>query len=273
MRNYCGLLMSPPQYRDFGYLIENKIVFHSSRLNAVTFERMWFSAGYSDSIYIVVSSSTVPEQLMLRVGILLDIRDMLNASNPSSFFDFAIERYASDTERIRLCNMIRDDFAKRPAIRWCGAEYESLYHRNLVQNAAEMNGLRDLGRSMNSEGVWIGTYPSVKCGEHSGDVYQQAMSFEDEGQRKLAVLFHSMCISGATIVYVGSAPGSAWISALEMYPNVHRIISVDPRPLASYEDPRIDHHSIYLLNDYDSCILIWDVRGDADAEDARDAII
>lgn len=91
------------------------------------------------------------------------------------------------------------------------------------------------------------------------------MSFEDEGQRKLAVLFHSMCISGATIVYVGSAPGSAWISALEMYPNVHRIISVDPRPLASYEDPRIDHHSIYLLNDYDSCILIWDVRGDADA--------
>lgn len=171
--------MSPAQYRDFGYLIENKIIFHSGRFDPITFERMWFNAGYHDSIYVVVSSSTAPERLMLNAGMLLDIRDMLNASNPSSFFDFAIERYASDTERIRLCNQVRDKLAKRSSLRWCGSEYESLYHREIVQNAVEINGLKDLGRSINSDGVWIGTYPSIKCGEHTGDVYQHTTLFND----------------------------------------------------------------------------------------------
>lgn len=91
-----------------------------------------------------------------------------------------------------------------------------------------------------------------------------------------------MCISGATIVYVGSAPGDAWLSALEKYPNVHQVISIDPRPIVAHSDARVKHHSIAvrspddmysLLSSHDSCVLIWDVRGDANVGSERDAMI
>lgn len=272
MRNYCGLLMSSSQYRNFGYLIENKNTFHSAKQDPDAIERLWFMCGYNDSIYIVVASNSPHEERMVEVGMLLDIRPLGDSPNANSFFDLALHRINSLSERVRLCNSIRNLLAKRRALRWCGSELESLYHRDIVQNACEINGLATLGRSMSDSGVWSGEYPDIRCNDHSYDVMTQVMELEDEGQRKLCALFHSITLAGSTIVYVGSSPGHAWIRALEYYPNVHKVISVDPRPLAGYNDVRIDHRQMLVtsaddlfraVEDNRNCVLIWDVRGDA----------
>ncbi|KAG7309392.1 hypothetical protein JYU34_005355 [Plutella xylostella] len=109
--------------------------------------------GYSDSIYIVVASGSSAEERLVASGMLMDIRSQANVPRCNSFYDMAVHRISSLDERIRLCNELRDRLAERKSIRWCGAEYESLFHPKIVQNAGEINGLAGLGRSMNEGGV------------------------------------------------------------------------------------------------------------------------
>lgn len=275
--------MSSAQYKSFGYLIENKSTYHSAKRDPDAIERLWFMCGYSDSIYIVVASDSPQEERLVEVGMLLDIRPLGNAPNANSFFDFAMHRLNSLSERVKLCNSIRDVLARRTASRWCGAELESLFHRDVVQNAFEINGLATLGRSMNDGGVWNGTYPDVRCNDYTYDVMTNVLTMHDGGQKKLCALFHSVAIAGSVIVYVGSAPGHAWTGALKTYPNVRKVISIDPRPIENCDDERVQHHSLYvtcsddLFNEIEpadkNCVLIWDIRGDASGPQREDMIL
>lgn len=206
--------MSQAQYRDFGYLVENKLTCVNRRNDRESRERLWFLCGYCNSILIVVSYLQPSERELVDAGLLLDVRDHGSVASGISFFDFALHQRSSWEERVRLCNQIRDKFAARPMIRWCGGEYEPLFHPAVVQNACELNGLALLGRGMSDAGVIEGALPSPRLHDHTYTVISHLDRIDDHGQKKLAVIFHSVAISGATIVYVGSYPGQGWIEAL-----------------------------------------------------------
>lgn len=132
--------------------------------------------------------------------------------------------------------------ALRMAIEYIdGSASIAMLAQKIVKNACEINGLSILGKGISSEGVVEGEYPEVMTSNYSYDVLTHVTRLE-EGQRKLATIFHSIAIAHTTIVYVGSAPGTGWLSALEYYPNVKKVIFIDPRPLDDHHDSRVVHH-------------------------------
>ncbi|CAH0403236.1 unnamed protein product [Chilo suppressalis] len=200
-------------------------------------------------------------------------------------FTRGISQYAEIIEEIKR---LETNFKKDPAdrktnkYRWCGAEYESLFHKDVIQNALEINGLAVLGRSMDFDGVWSGKCPEARSNDHSFDVLADIDNLEDLGQKKLCALFHSVALPHSTIVYVGSSPGDAWLSTLPYFRNLHKIIFIDPRPLAREAPGYVVHHSIAIGSPEDvrkiivhkeDCVLIWD-RGDTPSDlDVRDELI
>lgn len=283
MRNYCGLLVSPKLYAEHGYVVENKLVFTSNNSgNSESAERLWFMCGYGDTTLIVVKKNSANENALVESGMLLDLTSMPPVLHPASFFDYALHRLSSRSERVRLCNELRSLFAKRSKYRWCGGELESIFNRDIVENACEINGLAVLGRAFDHDGVLYGDLPEVVTSNYSYDVLSHLNSLEDEGQRKLAAVFHSIAIAHSVILYIGSSPGTGWIGALSYYPNISAVISVDPRPLDFYHDERITHHTEYitsveqifkLVENHINCVLIWDVRGDTRDDVERDSMI
>lgn len=263
------------------FRVENKLVFNTHINDLTSKERLWFMCGYSDSTLIVIARGSPSEELLISSGMLIDLRNIPTLHFPASFFDHALHRLSSTSERIRLCNQIRDLLSTRSRYRWCGAQLESIFHSEIVKNACEINGLAILGRAVNEHGIISGSLPEIMTTNHSCDVFQHLESISDDGQRKLAAIMHSFAIAHTTIVYVGSAPGTGWLSALEFYPNIERVISIDPRPLAS-SNARVNHiqemlrsndHLFDLTGFHRNCVLIWDVRSDSEDGTDRDQII
>lgn len=275
--------MSPRLYSEHGYVVENKIVYITNqRANQESTERLWFMCGYSDTTFMVVQRNNEMERILVESGMLLDLTSAPEVAHPASFFDHALHRLSSRSERVRLGNEIRSKLAKRTRYRWCGGELESVYNRDIVQNACEINGLALLGRAMDDEGVFQGEFPEIMTSNYSYDVFAHLSGIEEEGQKKLATVMHSIAIAYSTIVYIGSSPGDGWVSALSRYPNVESVVSIDPRPLSSHADARITHYlerilspdRVYeLTGSRDNCVLIWDVRGDEREPESRDLMI
>lgn len=270
-RNYCGIFITQTQYARIGFTIEKKIVFNCPTKSLVSKERLWFSCGYYNSILIVIERQGSDAEVLVRAGMLLDLREE-EFSSANAFFDFVMYKIYSRGERIRLCNQIRDTLASRSNYRWCGAELESLLHPAIYSNAREINGLAEIGTWMGADGRLREQSLEVHHSDQSGLVSKICSGLEDPGQRKLCALFFPIAIPGSTIFYVGSAPGLGWITALEMIPLVRRVVSFDPRPLTCEKhDARIFHHCIEVhgasdltpfISPTDDNILVWDVRGD-----------
>lgn len=132
----------------------------------------------------------------------------------ASFYDFIQNVIYGNVERIRLCNLVRDRLAAIRGHRWCGTEYESLMHKDVWYNATEICGLTRLGRFLTFQGEWEGRFAIPQCGDVSFELLGKTEEIIEDGQKKLHAIMLAAALPDANLVYVGSAPGTGWMSAI-----------------------------------------------------------
>lgn len=278
--------MSPEQYRKFGCTLRNRITINYHALDLFKLEDLWFSLGHADTLLIVVDRGAPEYVALAEAGLLYDIRSMnLTSWESTGFYDFIQSKLFGRGERVRLCNMIRDALVSgADRFRWCGSELESLFHERIYFRSVEMCGLKRLGYNWDCNGI-LGqdSFSSASPFDYTGRMYSDICNrFDDLGQRKLYACMLSAVFADEEMIYIGSAPGSGWIHALNDIRYGGVVHSFDPRPLDRTIIPetfQIIHHEVLVQSVDDimkyldvtkKYVFIWDVRADMPEDsDAR----
>lgn len=284
MRNYCAVILTERQYHTHGYTLEGKNTIFLSLGDAFHKDALWFRLGVRSGYNLIVEQRRGQckeiVDALVKSGIAADLRGLDDSIEGVVLFDMIKERLRGWRHRVSLCNELRDLLAQRQRYRWCGAEYESLFNPTIYANAIEICGLASLGKYLNDAGLLVGEYPRYSAQDQSGIVFATAEGMEDLGQAKLYVNFATFVPPYCEVVYVGSAPGTGWLKALQDRPSV-KVWSFDPRAL-DVEHAQVSHFTVEIHSLDDLLLLlgpyherryfIWDVRGDAPEEERRELI-
>lgn len=273
-----GLIIDERQYNDFGWSLH----YHKIRLSGKSedIERIYFSFDLDSPIVVIAKNSNYVSEF-INANLLLDCRGKVFTDVYACVEYF--EHYSSSNfYRIQKSNELRKrlcDLAK-VKFRFCGPELESLLDPDIFEKASEFVGLFEKGSYIS----WTGKEYSSKYTPRNDAVTSRFdILIEkdiDDGQKKLASLWMGF-VQTRTIIYIGSAPGEAWIELANG--GRTKVISVDPRPLSSAVDNNLIMHFQQEIHTYDDIInvvnasvkagfvsqdekfdLIWDVRGDFD---------
>lgn len=274
-RSYLGALIVKRQFDLFGDVIERKSVHFVAKLNDQSRrERLWFSLGRFNAISLIVFKAGETCDELVSSGLFIDLREM-EFSTATSFYEYLVAKIYGASERVRLCNLIRDRLASHRGAAWCGSERESIFNEGIFLNSSEISGLCDPYLGVTTAGDNVGTLPSVGSNHWTFRLFEKSLLLPDLGQSKLCSLMMGAYRANTDYIYVGSAPGNGWIRALEELSFQGRVYSFDPRPLECVTSIDVVHvqRAVLAWEDIRSelefergknLFFIWDVRSDGE---------
>nr|APG79145.1 hypothetical protein 1 [Hubei odonate virus 15] len=274
---YLGFIVTESQYRRCLKGNQSVKLFwlkESFSLKPKCREELYFCLSSDNLLFIIVQNIEHIRE-MIDAGVVYDLTEC----EELNLVEFATNLKYSEHECIRACNELRESICEViDQYRVCGPEYECLLNEKVYSKASEMVGLMKSGMYIGFDGS-VETKVFYECIDKVRDEYEFVeRNFDDLGQRKLYTMFSGFVLN-RRIIYVGSAPGEAWISyALRQG---YEVVSLDPRDLYNHYGKennleRLERNKIRHIKEpfltWDNHVLkpfldkpfdlIWDVRGD-----------
>ncbi|CAB3252185.1 unnamed protein product [Arctia plantaginis] len=249
LRNYCGIIVSRAQYVRYAECVPERVIFMPINNIPKTRERLWFMLGRRETVLICVDNGKFNYAEFETAGLLYRIPLDISFQNTDAFSDYIYHLIYSTSERVTICNRIRDVVTTtQSSFRWCGSENESLTNMNVIMHATEINGCTILHQHIKLDGVLHGEPIRYREQPFLSKMRADLSSIESHGQKKLYACMAGFALPHVPIVYVGSSPGSGWIKALNTIGYTGKVLSIDPRPLSTSEIPsfEVKHLSIAI---------------------------
>lgn len=280
--NFRGIVISPGQLELVSVGLENRrIIIYDESISLSTGkdskkEKLWFSFGY-DNAFIVVVARIFDDLLsdLIFSGLLCDLRETTLPRHARGMYDYIHAVMSDNSERIRLCNVIRDTVSNLSEYRWCGGELELLSCPQIYTHAVEIIGNNPRQHKFTLTGDKPLPLPLIGGSSSLLNDYNHIIdSFEEDGQRKLAAIMYGIPTKHVDVIYVGGSPGVGWVDTLSRRVFARTVVNIDPADMVYTENlPFTLAHQktcvrsasdLYVaLNLIDGpFVFIWDVRSD-----------
>lgn len=286
--NYAGFLIDKDTETVVSTQVANRSLFYNRKnIDDPRLEDFWFSLDHAGVPSFLFSGNDTVRSSLMRSGLVKTINkgDLFNDGRSTS--DQFTYYHTGEAERVRLCNVVRDQLAKlSTGYRWLGCELESLLHSRIPFVSHEMISNKHWGCFLDINGTAVGDYPSGGNQIHLQQLYSNAQAMPDPGQSKLYSIYLGAQHGSVPIVYLGASPGLGWIKArddlYDMTDIRPDVLAVDIRELTShsegvtfYNEAIRGANSFYHMLEqwrYTDIkkVLIWDIRGDVGELDADD---